>query len=102
MDAVLISEGSRLIFKIAGDMSFEDNKTFREFAEGLLDKEASDYVLDVSSLKQVDSAGLGMMLTLQKWGEDKGKTILLRYDEESLVGKMVNLGRFSSLFKLDS
>lgn len=102
MEAGLVAETNRLVLRITGEMSFADNKLFRELAESMLAKDAVSYVLDISGLDQVDSAGLGMMLTLQQWGADKGVQVLLRYDEHTIVGKMVNLGKFNEMFELDS
>jgi anti-anti-sigma factor len=101
MKASIVAEANRLVFSVSGELSFSDNKKWRELSEEMLAKDATTYVLDVTQLSMVDSAGLGMMLTVQKWAEDKGHTLRLRYDESTVVGSMIKLAKFNEMFEPD-
>jgi len=101
MKATLVAEPSRLVLRVAGQLSFADNKIWRTEVESMLEKEADSYVLDITGLEMIDSAGLGMMLTMKSWAEDKGRHMLLRFDPLSMVGGMIRLAKFNEMFEVD-
>lgn len=101
MQASVVAESNKLVLRVTGSLGFSDNKDWRELVEEMLATEAVTYVLDVTGLEMVDSAGLGMMLTMKQWAEDKGRQLALRFDGDTMVGGMIRLAKFNEMFALD-
>jgi len=101
MQAMVTTESGNLVFQIAGTLAFEDNKEWRRLAEEMLQKDAAGYILDVTRLEMVDSAGLGMMLAMKDWAEKRSRRLQLRYDDSSFVGGMFRLAKFDTMFEVE-
>jgi len=101
MQASIVAESENLVFRISGTLVFEDNKEWRTLAEEMLQTEAKNYILDVTGLEMVDSAGLGMMLAMKQWAEKQSRSLKLRYNDSSVVGGMFRLARFDAMFEVD-
>lgn len=98
MQASVVSDSNSLVLKVSGSLSFSDNKEWRVLVEDMLQKEAVSHVLDVTQLEMIDSAGLGMMLTMKQWAEDAGRRMVLKFDANSMVGSMIKLAKFNDMF----
>jgi len=101
MKATLVAELNRLVLRVTGQLNFADNEVWRTQVESMLEKESASYVLDITALEMVDSAGLGMMLAMKSWAEDKGRQVMLRFDPLSMVGGMIRLAKFNEMFEVD-
>lgn len=99
MQTTLLTDHNRIILKVSGALTFVDNKNWRAVAMELIEKDAGEHVLDLTDVEDIDSAGLGMMLALQKWAEDKGYTLKLKFDPDSMAGRMIKLSKFDDMFE---
>jgi len=101
VQASIVNESGKLVLRVAGNFNFDDNKEWRTLAEGMLKEDATYHVLDITRLEMVDSAGLGMMLTMKQWAEDGGRCLQLRYDDSTMIGGMIRLAKFDTMFEID-
>ena len=93
----LSPDGEILVLRVTGNLSFADNKEWRDISEQALAKDNSTLLLDVENLEMIDSAGLGMILTLKQWVEEKGKVLQLRYNPGNTVGSLIKLAKFDQM-----
>jgi len=98
MQAILQTDANKVTLKIAGSLNFADNKEWRVRVLEFLEKEGTQHLLDMTELDDLDSAGLGMMLAMQKWGKDRGREVKLKFDPESTAGGMLRLAKFDEMF----
>jgi len=98
VQTTLHTDHNRIILKVSGALTFVDNKNWRTVAMELIEKEAGEHVLDLTGVEDIDSAGLGMMLALQKWADDKGRTLKLKFDPDNMAGGMIKLSKFDDMF----
>lgn len=98
MQAQVLIDANRVTFRVTGSLSFADNKEWRVVATEFLDKDGSQHLLDMTGLEDVDSAGLGMMLAMRKWAEDRNRDLKLKFDPDSFTGSMLRLAKFDEMF----
>jgi len=102
MNITIVPEGNKLVFRVAGELNFPEYKEWRVDAEHFLDTDADVHILDLKTLENVDSAGLGMMLAMKQWALDRGRKLCIRFDDSTVVGHMIRLAGFDKLFDLDT
>lgn len=98
MQAQVQTESNKVTLIITGSLTFADNKDWRTVVLEFLDKNGSQHVLDMNGLKDLDSAGLGMMLAMQKWAKDRQRDLKLLFDPDSAAGGMLRLSKFDEMF----
>lgn len=98
MQATIHADSSKVVLKITGSLTFGDNKEWRDSVLEALGRSAAEHVLDLTALEDLDSAGLGMMLAMQKWAKDRNCNLRLKYDANSQAGGMIRLSKFDSMF----
>jgi anti-anti-sigma factor len=99
MQTSIHADTNRVVLKISGTLTFADNKDWRSTVLEFLSKDSSEHVLDMTALEDLDSAGLGMMLAMQKWAKDKSRTLKLDFDPDSGAGNMIRLSKFDAMFE---
>ena len=85
-------------------LSLESRITFRRTAVELLEQLAHGsgrLVLDLSGTRQVDSAGLGALMLIQRKAAERRQTVCLRGANEELRFLLV-LTKLDDLFELES
>ena len=83
-----------------GRLTYADYSSLREIGQMLSDNKSRCCLFDLTDLEFIDSAGLGMLLvTRDNLHSVKGKVILK--GARGQVEKMLNLGRFNSLFNIE-
>jgi anti-anti-sigma factor len=85
-------------------LDLESRTAFRRAAGDLLetlDEGAGRLVLDLSSTRQVDSAGLGALMLIQRKAAERRQTVCLRGANEELRFLLV-LTKLDDLFELES
>jgi len=98
MQSDLQTESNTVTLKITGSLTFADNKDWRSVVLEFLDKNGTQHVLDMKGLKDLDSAGLGMMLAMQKWAKDRQRDLKLLFEPDSAAGGMLQLSKFDEMF----
>lgn len=79
-------------------LSFSDNSAFRKLLNDMLASKARRWIIDLSALVSVDSAGLGMFIIAQDAAKKAGLPLTLR----SPSGHVKNLIQLSKMDKLIS
>lgn len=85
-------------------LSLESRTTFRRTAVELLEQLAQGsgrLVVDLSGTRQVDSAGLGALMLIQRKAAERRQTVCLRGANEELRFLLV-LTKLDDLFELES
>ena len=85
-------------------LSLESRITFRRTAVELLEQLAEGsgrLVIDLSGTRQVDSAGLGALMLIQRKAAERRQTVCLRGTNEELRFLLV-LTKLDDLFELES
>ena len=85
-------------------LSLESRTAFRRAATELLDdlgEGAGRLVIDLSATRQVDSAGLGALMLIQRKAAERRQTVCLRGANEELRFLLV-LTKLDDLFELET
>jgi len=98
MQTELQTESNKVTLKITGSLTFSDNKDWRTAVLQFLDENGTQHVLDLKGLSDLDSAGLGMMLAMQRWAKDRQRDLKLLFDPESTAGGILQLSKFEEMF----
>lgn len=85
-------DGAREVF-VSGKLSIRDAAGFEALLQDVRQAEAQRYVLDLSRLEHMDSAGLGKLILLRDAARDRGLEIALR-GPQGRVKRLLDLSRF--------
>ena len=86
---------------VSGDLTFTDHVAFREIVDRLANSRSKTVVIDVSELKFIDSAGLGMLLIAREEAAKAGRSLVLR-GAQGQVSRMFGLTKFDQLFTVEA
>jgi anti-anti-sigma factor len=86
---------------LGGDLTFTDHVAFRDIADRLGRSSARTITIDVSDLKFIDSAGLGMLLIAREEASKSNRALVLR-GAKGQVKRMFELTKFSTLFTVEA
>ncbi|NFV80667.1 STAS domain-containing protein [Magnetospirillum aberrantis] len=81
-------------------LTFADREVFDNVIDKLLARQRRVVAVDLSALDYMDSAGLGMLLTLRDRAERVGADVVLRRPR-SEVRELLVLACFDTLFKIE-
>ena len=75
MEIKMHEEGEKLIVELIGRL---DTVTAPQLAEALAGKEPRELIVDLAQLEYISSAGLRVLLTLQKGADERDGTLLVK------------------------
>lgn len=81
-------------------LSFADNGIFRKLLEEMLASKTRHWILNVSGLSSVDSAGLGMFIIAMENAKKAGLSLVLRSPTEH-VRKLIELSKMDKLIRVE-
>jgi anti-anti-sigma factor len=87
--------------RLSERLSFADNGVFRKLLDEMLASKASNWVLDISGLSSVDSAGLGMFIIAMESAKKAGLTLVLRSPSDH-VRKLIELSKMDKLIRVEN
>ncbi len=96
----LKSKGPKIEFDMRGRLTFADYSSFREITNMVTDNNSKCCLFDLSELEFIDSAGLGMLLIARDKLKSVNGNVILK-GAQGQVKKMLDLGRFDSLFNIE-
>lgn len=102
MEYTCQTTGDLLEASLAGRLTFETQKVFRDMVEDLKNSDANRWIINLSDLEFIDSAGLGLLLRAKAVSEQEGHQIFLRPPSEGQVRKMLDVSRFDQMFAYES
>lgn len=77
-------EGTKAIITVGGKLLVSNASELEEVVEKL-SRDAVDYVLDISDLKYITSAGLRVIVGTQKVAESRGGTLRLLHPTDEVM-----------------
>ena len=95
------TSGDAFEASLTGRLTFDDQKLFRQMITEMGEASAARWVVDLSNLEFIDSAGLGLLLRIKATSEQVGKSILLRVPNDGHVRRMLDVSRFDQLFPFE-
>lgn len=97
-----ISENQDLItIKITGELTLADEEQFRVASMEASEKNGSKCIIDLSTLEFLDSAGLGLLLVLKEFCEEKNKSVSMRPGSGD-VKEVLDISEFESLIPYEN
>lgn len=90
----------RTVLHVSGDMTVSDRGAFDGLLPRLFHSGSRSVVIDFTNLEYMDSAGLGMLLTLHKKAQEKDAKVAIR-NPVGEVKKMLELACFDILFAIE-
>lgn len=87
--------------QVTGQMTFDDRGDAPAMAAALVGKGTKVIVFDLSGVDYIDSAGLGILLTLREKAQETGSAITLKGMTGS-VKEVLDLACFDTLFSFES
>lgn len=97
---ITIEKGTETIISLSGQLDTLTAVDFEKEIHGILADNAVSVILDGSELTYVSSAGLRLLLTLQKGMTAKGGTLRLRNIKEEIMD-IFNITGFSSILTIE-
>jgi len=98
---IYAGEGDKSVVECSGRLTFSNSTAFMRITEELKAAEGKSWVLDLSRLEFIDSAGLGMLLMARDiLGDHKGRLTLK--GAQGQVSKALNLARFDELIQIEA
>lgn len=96
----IIDEDAGPTLMLRDQLTFSDREVFDTVIDKLLARKRRMVAVDLSQLDYMDSAGLGMLLTLRDRAERADATVLLRRPR-SEVRELLVLACFDTLFTIE-
>lgn len=96
----IIDEDAGPVLMLRDQLTFADREVFDSVIDKMLARQRRRVVVDLSALDYMDSAGLGMLLTLRDRAERAGADVLLRRPR-SEVRELLVLACFDTLFTIE-
>jgi len=85
---------------MTGGFSFDDNLNIRKMIGEMEKDGAATCVIDMSGLRSIDSAGLGMILLINDAMKNSSKTMSIR-GANGQVQKMLDISKFSDIVTIE-
>ena len=97
---IIAGEAGKSVVECSGRLTFSNSTAFMHITEELKAAEGVSWVLDLTHLEFIDSAGLGMLLMARDvLGDHKGRLTLK--GAQGQVAKALNLARFDELIQVE-
>ncbi|MEL0018941.1 MAG: STAS domain-containing protein [Rickettsiales bacterium] len=88
-----------MVLECAGRLTIRDRKSVDRISSNITETGHSQVVIDLSKLNYIDSAGLGILLSLREGAMGKGKRIAIAGAVDS-VREILDIASFGSLFDI--
>lgn len=100
MDYAIRETGADVEVQVKGRLTFSDHKTFRDIVKSLDSHRNKNWVIELSGLDFIDSAGLGMLLIVRDAAAAHSAKVVLRGAREQ-AKRLIQVARFDSLFTVE-
>ncbi len=97
---IKVTAGTPVILAVAGQLDTRTALDFEKEIQAIINGEDKEVVFDVEELTYVSSAGLRLILTLQKGMTAKGGTLVIRNVQPDIM-EIFNITGFSSILTLE-
>ena len=100
MEFSIRETGTSQEIALSGTMSFSDNTKLRDLLKAFESGGKTQAVVSLEHLKNIDSAGLGMLLILNDAAREHGVSLSIRGAQDQ-VKKMLDITEFTSLIRVE-
>lgn len=97
---ITVENGKETVIALSGQLDTLTSAGFEKEISKILHSEASDVILNGEGLTYVSSAGLRLLLTLQKGIKARGGTLRLRNIRKEIMD-IFNITGFSSILTIE-
>lgn len=87
------------VLMLRDQLTYSDRDAFEGVIDGLLARAGTNVTVDLGALDYMDSAGLGMLLTLRDHAQRRAAEVVLRRPKGD-VAQLLSLACFDSLFTI--
>lgn len=94
------SEGDSRTVTVVGEITFREHATFRPMLKDFLEADSHHFIVDLSGVGAIDSAGLGLLLLLRKDVQNKASRLTLKTPTETVHHTLLN-ARFETMFTIE-
>ncbi|MBR9824525.1 MAG: STAS domain-containing protein [Alphaproteobacteria bacterium] len=99
MDFKVVTKPDTTSIELSGVLTFDDHERFKAVVEAITVAESDGVELDLTGMKMIDSAGIGMLLLANDRAGKAGKTLALR-GVTGHVAKVVELSKVDQIIKV--
>ena len=99
MNHEIIDEQRRVLISLSGGIYLEDAVRFREMMRRYVEQGSRDFIIDLEGVDYIDSAGLGMLITMQKRILKNGGSFVIK-GVAGLVRDLFLLTRLDKVFEM--
>ena|SRR5208282_944377 len=92
--------GDTLEVMLSESLTFSDHAMFREILSEIKTSKITVFILELSNLNWINSAGLGMLLLARDAAHNAGAELILR-SPKGHVKELLELGCFDKLLKVE-
>ncbi len=97
MDHTITTAGGQTTISMKGRLTFDDQGTFRVMLKDLSDDSAPRWLIDISQLEFLDSAGLGLLLRAQAIADKNQKDVSMKAPSSGHVADILKIAQFDKL-----
>ena len=99
MRSKVFNRNEAMVLECAGRLTIRDRKSVDRISHDITETGHSQVVIDLSKLDYIDSAGLGILLSLREGAMGRGKRIAIAGAVDS-VREILDIASFGSLFDI--
>lgn len=92
-------EGQTRVFSLSGRLELGVHPDSRLVLEALASNAIDEVVIDLSQLEFIDSAGVGLLIGLNKSANETGKRLVLRGATDT-VEELIELFQLNTIFEI--
>ncbi len=99
MEYTIDKTADATVIELNGVLTFDDHERFKGVVEAITGAETDNVELDLTGMKMIDSAGIGMLLLANDRADKSGKAFCLR-GVNGHVAKVVELSKVDQIIKV--
>jgi HptB-dependent secretion and biofilm anti anti-sigma factor len=92
-------KGANTTVSFSGDMTFSDHQLIRELISQLASSNPNSVIIDLSALRKIDSAGIGMLMLMDDAAKENNFSLSLR-GASGLVEKVLDVCKISEVINV--
>lgn len=103
MQYTIDKNNSRVVIRLEGRLTFQENKPFHGLVREVFPEEGSDgndFVFDLSGVDFIDSAGIGMLLIAKDRADKLGASVTLANAPEA-ARRIIDVARLDKVFNIE-
>ena len=100
MEIAVERRGTEVVVFVTGEVNNEDVDAFRDGLFGAFDETLDRFVVDVSRLSYLNSAGVGAIAGLQRLLKQHGRRLIIR-DPRAAIERLLRVTRLDTVISVE-